>query len=1593
MGRHSSIALRLSPNVFINLVTIILDAQGSPLQQRLLYSFVATLRTWKDDVAVRATIDRKSISGIAKEDFTRHRDTLMQGVARVAVRAASDDTIALEARRIAAQILAIVIKDDAGVRDVVLALRDCHLLGRTVQEHGDYVLRIMIADVLRDLTYHHALDRSCWPTSTAQELVDVFPSQRSITSKWLLRMQDYLSEVDKTTAVSVPRHAVLRATRCSYWKDDGSSEEGNILTNVLIVLSDQISCIVIDDARGLSLTEYPIFGAESMSVKKNTQTDQPVAVLAIDYLNDKGFKTTEATRAAVRGLEIELESTVAAASAFQSLKSAQIVIESSIANPMPADSEGSERQPPRKHSIAFIDLSSPSADKAIQDDDRLQDEVDQQDTLALTPSQRRFQRSWEHEAVNQRSSQTSEKENPATADERPLDTFRNRLRSVKALASQHIALARISPGQQTSLKSHGLQGLRSIDSSSSKTQSFKRSRSLSHTSLARIASQDKRTPHSGNEANVVQKTDPIVSAQSASVSLRGLFNRTTASTSRSSARSSRSSAKNTTAGSNVTDATKLLLLDGESQLRSLKRAKTRPSYFQGELNWDQDMLNEQEFDIPEDEEDDGEPRPSKKVRVAKKQHQPTATVTHQQKALSRRFKKPPPLSTVPKAASKTKGNAKAKSAVTVQPTLAASRSRRSSKPKVYYEREDSESQVSSPHKSRTRHSRGSSVGGLQQQVFSAEDLTSIASEPEGAHGEALGRSSDFKGGEQGKKPRNATIGSAAQQPTEFSDDSSPDHANKQELLTHRHSKMPTENSTSLLDSEKEVDQAEDSYPMTKADVDATAAAAPGDFTLLLGDFLNRSKHGSDRNGKQRVRPKAPYGDDTDSASNVDASASGPVRSGESAQTRVSTARATTNGAMPQTGETLMIAEDLNHSSTPVKPHLTLYARDDAQLGSAQQQAKRSSDRDHSTLASAVASPELAGDNPMNGTQYPPILEDEIMTPDDMSETRPTATPTATPGQVESVKSSVVAEQATTIGSHISRLPAARALPYSLDPRQDHVRPRPPPRHGFVAQTPKTGPGCRRSSRPCSTSQNMAQKTPVIHFDRDGPTNQGRTTDSSSKSHARHSGILEQTVKHEAFKRITRPERLSREDTPSLAKPAGFDELLEIRQHTDDRHDNFDESLDSEREGELSDAMADQPVAGSPSPLQASDEFASNSSQPRLGDGGADWVPGDEAAFSEINGPDSANPNPSEARAPELGYSEAIEKQQQTSTVGREPSYTSRAGDRVQGGVLTDAHDLRDAPVVGMQANTKPARPSLGINEFINRTWPVATEAISTSSFRPQGAEKVIRQDRPASVQPGVGAINPPGAPHITTKAETEPSSLLAVDPQPARKLVSMTGLLEDRNAMLPPISKRSVKRLPDPANASKQMITKTLDRMDRSQKWQPVGSEPYESKNSLNLVSVWINTDDKRPKLAEQTRNIPARTPPPFYSKLEDAVKHAESDRTRHGTAVDFAEDLNEANERTLVEDDTEHAAVSATQPQSIFRSFCETTVSTDECSSAADDEGGVGYQGDQSALAGGVRATHRNLLDVVMQITKVSRWPLKQARANCNPGRSTPLR
>ncbi|KPI39563.1 uncharacterized protein AB675_3378 [Cyphellophora attinorum] len=378
--------LQLHPRTLAGILSLILHAVPSLQQQRAVHSLLDAVGVYQSEETLSAALKSRKLD-VSTNDLHSYQRSLTKSLVHNVVRFISGGSATPEARRAVAQLLSIMNK---GTNDLGTLLRPSqHLtvLGDALLTSDDYVLRILVADVMRGLIQNGVDRTSLWPHGTAPESIEKFPSEQHATDSWLLNARDYLSSVDQKQSFKGAGSACFWIKNISVFSEPDLAREDTGDSCAVIILSepDKLFSVAPDNDDGLVLFQYPVLEPGCMMLEHHGAETPGIPTSTLTYNDDQGFVVSNGNKTAVVRLELEFAS-------FRDLRVSgdeltRVQNRLSTATGFQADSQPSLIQ--RKTSSAFIDLRDAEEQAVVEH--AANTETAGSDTQVISPLQRKSQ--------------------------------------------------------------------------------------------------------------------------------------------------------------------------------------------------------------------------------------------------------------------------------------------------------------------------------------------------------------------------------------------------------------------------------------------------------------------------------------------------------------------------------------------------------------------------------------------------------------------------------------------------------------------------------------------------------------------------------------------------------------------------------------------------------------------------------------------------------------------------------------------------------------------------------------------------------------------------------------------------------------------------------------------------------------------------------------------------------------------------------------------------------------------------------------------------------------------------------------------------
>ncbi|KIX97803.1 uncharacterized protein Z520_06581 [Fonsecaea multimorphosa CBS 102226] len=247
-----------------------------------------------------------------------------------------------------AQFLSVLLRSSSVVTNQIMDIDESQFLTAILATGESYFLRILIADVVRELLFKGAEREPLKKSCSRPGIVDDFPLSQNGDSVWLSKIIDHLSGNDVARAFIGQAERIFRVQRLEC---DGN-EYFESPSSFIATVSREISFLIPNGVDMLTLFSVPV--SKSISLNRPASEPEPSTVLEIRYSGVEGDKFINGTKGAINTLAITLCDENAVEDFIRIVKEQQH-------HNVPDDLQSFPKTP-EKHSIAFIELQSISGD-------------------------------------------------------------------------------------------------------------------------------------------------------------------------------------------------------------------------------------------------------------------------------------------------------------------------------------------------------------------------------------------------------------------------------------------------------------------------------------------------------------------------------------------------------------------------------------------------------------------------------------------------------------------------------------------------------------------------------------------------------------------------------------------------------------------------------------------------------------------------------------------------------------------------------------------------------------------------------------------------------------------------------------------------------------------------------------------------------------------------------------------------------------------------------------------------------------------------------------------------------------------------------
>lgn len=201
-GSHA-LFLRLDGAAICLVISTVLQFPPCSLLTKTIHFFMDILSLYEDeDDARKALLPHLNESLLEKEVRKRQAYIFSQLIPRLKA-LLFDDEKHYKVRRLVAQLITRLCQKNARGWQELTSAQEEHRFGTLLSKVDDYVLRVLIADIIRHLLANNYEIHELWGHSS-EEVMD-FPASQELFPKTISKVLDFMSDIDATQAFSEPR--------------------------------------------------------------------------------------------------------------------------------------------------------------------------------------------------------------------------------------------------------------------------------------------------------------------------------------------------------------------------------------------------------------------------------------------------------------------------------------------------------------------------------------------------------------------------------------------------------------------------------------------------------------------------------------------------------------------------------------------------------------------------------------------------------------------------------------------------------------------------------------------------------------------------------------------------------------------------------------------------------------------------------------------------------------------------------------------------------------------------------------------------------------------------------------------------------------------------------------------------------------------------------------------------------------------------------------------------------------------------------------------------------------------------------------------
>ncbi|OAP54881.1 hypothetical protein AYL99_10581 [Fonsecaea erecta] len=325
---------RLDSQSFYVVTSVVLQFPYSETQSKLLYLFMDTIRRYKDEHTLAPVLSLARATTISPAEAKEQGDYIGRKLGTCIL------------RHLLAQFLSVLLRSSSVVANQIMETDESPYLETILATGESYFLRILIADVVRELLFNGAEREPLKKSCNRRSIVDDFPLSKNGDSMWLSKIVDHLSAHDVARASVGRSERIFRVQRLEC---DGN-EYFDCPSPFIATVSHDISLLVPNGQDMLTLFSVPV--SKNISLNHQTSESESSTVLEIRYPGIEGDKHINGSKGAINSLTITLCDKDTVEDFIQMIEE-QRCDNTLLGLP-------SVPRSPKRHSVAFIELGSAS---------------------------------------------------------------------------------------------------------------------------------------------------------------------------------------------------------------------------------------------------------------------------------------------------------------------------------------------------------------------------------------------------------------------------------------------------------------------------------------------------------------------------------------------------------------------------------------------------------------------------------------------------------------------------------------------------------------------------------------------------------------------------------------------------------------------------------------------------------------------------------------------------------------------------------------------------------------------------------------------------------------------------------------------------------------------------------------------------------------------------------------------------------------------------------------------------------------------------------------------------------------------------------